>query len=697
MFQKGVNTVIGENGSGKTNLLRALRLLVDDSLPRNIKFYESDFNRTLTSWKGHWIIIQVEFEELSTSEEAQAMTMHKIGSMDEYDSTKGSYALMFRPREAKRKELYDYSQQEDKTKEGLWKILNSIELNDYERIFRGRVNVDFSSDDNYKEYVGDFDNIVFPDPDELQEDIYGTKPFGFSFFDELSCTFVKALRDVEADLRSYKDNPLLDLLRGKEKNIDISQKRSIENKVNSLNEEISNLEEVQDISHGITDSIKQAVGETYAPNIDIKSELPSDMEQLLQSLKLWVGDPDEIGYNGRIWELSLGGANLIYLSLKLLEYEKVKSVDKIANFLLIEEPEAHVHTHIQKTIFQKLNSRNTQIFITTHSTHISSVSKISSMNILSRADKHAIVFNPVNGLENAQIQTLERYLDAIRTNLLFAKGVLLVEGDAEQILIPELVKKVFGVTLDELGISLVNIGSTGFGNVAVLFHDNRVRKKCAIITDLDTSILPLPNDENEDSKEERYCRDSQKSGAERKVKIDSFCKGNNWVQVFYADYTFEVDFLKAGNSQEVILLVKSQYQQRHRLENISKKLENKDIAVSGKEILRLADEKIGKGWFSLMLSEYIDHLTFIPDYIIKAIVHTSQHISYKVLFEMTKYRLEAFKDKSYGENTTDYNSILQKVSNSERLEDGINIFKNNLPDDQLTKFINAVETNRQIK
>ena len=133
LFQKGVNTVIGENGSGKTNLLTALRLLIDDSLPRTIKFYESDFNRTLTSWKGHWIIIQVEFEELSTSEETQAMTMHKAGSMDEYDSTKGSYALIFRPRDIKRKELYDYSQQENKTKEGLQEILNSIEFYDYER------------------------------------------------------------------------------------------------------------------------------------------------------------------------------------------------------------------------------------------------------------------------------------------------------------------------------------------------------------------------------------------------------------------------------------------------------------------------------------------------------------------------------------------------------------------------------------
>src|SRR5690606_11355587 len=98
-FQKGVNTIIGENGSGKTNILYALRLLIDENLPRNIKLYESDFNRSLNNWKGHWIIIQIEFSDLDVREEAQAIAMHKAGTMDEYDSTKGTYSLILRPRE----------------------------------------------------------------------------------------------------------------------------------------------------------------------------------------------------------------------------------------------------------------------------------------------------------------------------------------------------------------------------------------------------------------------------------------------------------------------------------------------------------------------------------------------------------------------------------------------------------------------
>ncbi|MBI0575680.1 AAA family ATPase, partial [Pectobacterium parmentieri] len=65
--------------------------------------------------------------------------------------------------------------------------------------------------------------------------------------------------------------------------------------------------------------------------------------------------------------------------------EEIRNTEEhITHFLLIEEPEAHIHTHIQKTLFDNFNFQNTQVFVSTHSTQISSVSKISSMNVLAR-------------------------------------------------------------------------------------------------------------------------------------------------------------------------------------------------------------------------------------------------------------------------------------------------------------------------
>ena len=66
-----------------------------------------------------------------------------------------------------------------------------------------------------------------------------------------------------------------------------------------------------------------------------------------------------------------------------MEYEYFQPTeDKAAHFLLIEEPEAHIHTHIQKTIFDKYSFANTQVITSTHSTHISSANKVNSINIL---------------------------------------------------------------------------------------------------------------------------------------------------------------------------------------------------------------------------------------------------------------------------------------------------------------------------
>ncbi|MGJ8548990.1 ATP-dependent nuclease [Winogradskyella wichelsiae] len=171
-FEKGVNTIIGENGSGKTNLFHALRILIDESMPRNIRFYESDFCRALGSWYGHWIVIQIEFAELDSSEEAQAIAMHKVGSADELDKTTGTYTIYFRPRLDIRRSLFELSEDPTKTTDKLEEILGKISLNDYEVVYTGRGNGNFSNEATYEEFVGNFDEIMFPNPDEEQTDIW---------------------------------------------------------------------------------------------------------------------------------------------------------------------------------------------------------------------------------------------------------------------------------------------------------------------------------------------------------------------------------------------------------------------------------------------------------------------------------------------------------------------------------------------
>ncbi len=683
-FQKGINTVIGENGSGKTNLFQALRILIDDSLPRYVSFYQNDFNRSIENWAGHWIIITIFFDELDPSEEAQAISVHANGQMDK--KNKGSYSVFFRPKYKFRKELFDYSQESTKTKEGLEIYLDTLSLEDYETVYLCRGSGDFSDDEVYKKYVGDFDNIVFPDPDEADQQVYGTwLPREINIHNEVSCTFIKALRDVEVELRSYSNNPLIRLLRGKEKSIEVKKQGEIIESIGNLNDQIGSLSEVKDVKEGIYKSIKEAVGTTYAPNIDIKSELPDDIDKLFQSLKLWAGDPDDEGYKGKLWELSLGGTNLIYLSLKLLEYEQLRT-DRIANFLLIEEPEAHIHTHIQKTLFENLSSNRTQVIISTHSTHISSASKISSVNILTRSNNEADVFSPSKNLKADETIRIERYLDAVRSNLLFAKGVILVEGDAEQILVPAMFKSVFGLSLDEVGVSLINIGSTGFENIATIFHNDRIKKKCAILTDLDSSFIDLPEDPEQDNKTERHFRRSEKSGKERKEKLTEFCKNNDFIETYFSEHTFEVDFLMNGNSYEYVQCLEEIYITDGKRKEAKEKLENDSIQIAGLEVIKLG-KKQGKGWLALLVSENLVYNTFIPNHILEAIAFASSHIKPASKVKAINYRLEQIKKNQEAplfEQARDFQ--FDNKSESEIID----AYIKELAKDQLTTFLNLL-------
>jgi putative ATP-dependent endonuclease of OLD family len=638
IFNKGINTIIGENGSGKTNLFRAIRLLLDDNMVRSaFKLDESDFHRGLGSWKGHWIIISLEFEEISQEEAIQALFLHGTGVIDGSGVGKATYNLIFRPKKEIRLKL---SKIPAGDKFALAALLMGVDISDYETIFTGRSSADFACGSFYKHVVGDFTNAIFSDETEFPE--IGAKVPGFlSVTKEVSFTFIQALRDVVSEFHNNRTNPLFSLLKSKSGEIDSHVLAPIITKVKDLNNAIELLGDVQTVRSDISETIKDAAGETYSPtSLSIKSDLPDEAEKLFQSLRLFVGE-SEPGYEGNISELSLGGANLIFLTLKLLEFKYQKTKQSIANFLLIEEPEAHIHTHIQKTLFDRIAYADTQIIYSTHSTHISEVSKIQNVNILGRSKGTCQAFQPATGLQPTEIGNIQRYLDAVRSNLLFAKSVILVEGDAEEILIPIMVKNLLGISLDELGISLINIRSTGFKNVAILFHETRIRKKCAIVTDLDSAFintLPLPGEVSTRLEFKRKCLASQVDGARRKVAIEAFASGNVWLSTHYACHTFEVDFIAAGNVDNVTALLDTVYSDQATIALSRSELTSGDKELYGKRVLTMAAQE-GKGWFAILLGKTVDWQIALPIYLRDAVLNAHQSFSPETIVNIFSYRL----------------------------------------------------------
>lgn len=359
------------------------------------------------------------------------------------------------------------------------------------------------------------------------------------------------------------------------------------------------------------------------------------------------------------------------MTLKLLEFKYRRSKDTFANFLIIEEPEAHIHNHIQKTLFDKLNFSNTQIIYSTHSPLISEVSNVESMNIISRKVNFSETYQPTIGLSRKSINQVQRYLDAVRTNLLFAKGVILVEGDAEEILLPILIKIVFGVSIDELGLSLINIRSTGFENVAQLFHNDRIRRKCAILTDLDSAICDttiLASDNEDIKKYKRKVEASQKSGIERKNILNEFGKDNIWIKAFYADHTFEVDFIKAGNISEVQNIVENVYTKPETCALAKAELASKDVAVYGRRVLTMAKQE-GKGWFAILLGGVLSSGTRIPEYIIDALIFAKHDYSPSLIADIIEYRVKIHETITPGVyDFSDLYIFLEKFKSGEEVD-----------------------------
>ena len=678
-----VNTILGENASGKTNIFHAMRLVLDDSLPLNARFLESkDFNRDIGEIRGHWIVIQFRFSDLGKSDEALVLANHAVEG--EQPPNEGTYTFVYRPKAHVRQQLHNFSisiEDRQTRLEAVNDYLKSIIIgkDDYEIVAFTRTMIDFFDDDAYKKLAGDFDEAIFPDP--TREDAQGigvSKPAQFSLIREVTCTYVKALRNVVNDLRYTKTNPLYRLL--SYKSTEITGADSITESVKNLNKDISDLEQVKDLSQNIAKTLSDAVGHTYSPDIKITSDVPEEIEELVQSLSLIV--EDSIGYQGtgNIKDISLGGANLIYLALKLYEYEMAQTRDdKIAHFLLIEEPEAHIHNHIQKTLFSNFQSLNTQVFISTHSTQISSVSKISSMNVISRIENYSDVFWPSNNLEPEEVSGIERYLDAVRSTLLFAKSIILVEGDAEQILIPALVKAVLGISLDEMGISLISMDGTVFTHISSLFHKDRIRNYCSILTDRDAAYLTEPN-EYADADAIKRLTNADANGEARQQILSAHCDDNPYLATFFAQNTFETELILAGNTTLFTKVLPRIYTQKAKIQEILEFIVTGDNPRKCHTALKLA-QKVGKGWFAIKLSDFVMHDTIIPEYILQSIAHALRgHAADAILLKIMEYRFSVLDTQSQDLIDTVENdvSVCKKA------------FRDKFPQDPLAKIIAAI-------
>lgn len=159
------------------------------------------------------------------------------------------------------------------------------------------------------------------------------------------------------------------------------------------------------------------------------------LRQLLEKLELNLRDDDDDSIANR----GLGSNNLLFMACELL---LLGSDSEGFPLLLVEEPEAHLHPQRQLRLVQFLQQKakisrpdgqQIQVIVTTHSPNLASEIQLDNLVLLT-GRKAFPLSSGLTALSKSDYGFLSRFLDVTKSNMFFARGLMIVEGDAENIL-----------------------------------------------------------------------------------------------------------------------------------------------------------------------------------------------------------------------------------------------------------------------